>query len=229
MIEYLDWDTNFFGIKIGRYETDMLTADVLSNILNLKEKEHYQRIYLFAQKEDEYITDYLSSLNIVPLDRKVTYQREVAESVKETSKIVIYRGPLTMELLQLALESGHQSRFKKDTALASKYDLLYKMWIEKSLTGELADAVLIYEGNGIQGFVTLKKHNDLGKIGLIAVHPSQQGKGIGTMLMNAAMNWYHTSNLKRCEVVTQMENTGACCLYEKAGYTINHIDLVYHL
>jgi dTDP-4-amino-4,6-dideoxy-D-galactose acyltransferase len=137
---------------------------------------------------------------------------------------------LDQSLLNLALLSGHKSRFKKDNHLNHKFESLYKLWIKKSLSGEMADAVFVAQSNDIiQGFVTVKKKNNHGQIGLIAVAPEAQGKGFGSKLLQAAEYWYVQNNIKKCTVVTQLDNIGACKLYERIGYRKEKTELVFHI
>lgn len=229
MIDYLDWDSQFFGMKIGRYEADVLTVDILNKLLTEKEVHRYQLVYLFVKQVSKDVLCFLEKAGISPVDNKVTYGREFSDGVDFPPKISSYQGDLTPELLQLALDSGHKSRFKQDKRLAPYYDALYSLWIEKSLSGQMADVVFVYKDQDIRGFVTLKSNGGVGKIGLIAVKNALQGQGIGAALMDAALHWCHANQLNACEVVTQMDNIGACGLYEKKGYQVLRTELVYHL
>lgn len=229
MIEYLEWDSQFFKLKIGRVTVNKLTIELLIQIQSKKVSQCYNLIYLFAKSITIDASLALKQMGIELADDKLTYGRKVDNSDKYADEVVLYNGSLTTELLDLAIESGHKSRFKTDKRLAPFFNDLYKLWIEKSLSGLMADSVLVYNDNEIRGFVTLKNKNGVGQIGLIAVDAQSQGLGIGTLLMEASMNWYSYNRLKKCIVVTQANNTGACRLYEKMGYNIISRELIYHL
>jgi dTDP-4-amino-4,6-dideoxy-D-galactose acyltransferase len=230
MIEQLHWDSEFFNLKIGKFESQNLTLPLLRNLLEFKKKENYNLIYLFTQTVEADAAEMLENKHLYPVDEKVVFSKEVNEQLSFPENIQLYSKPLGQYLLNLALLSGHKSRFKTDNRLNHKFESLYTLWIQKSLTGEMADAVLIAQSeNTIEGFVTLKKKEQHGQIGLIAVAPEAQGKGIGSKLMQAADYWYWQNNLKTCSVVTQLKNTGACKLYEKNGYRKETVELVFHV
>ncbi len=233
MIEYLDWDSTFFDIKIGRYITTHLSHYQIESLFKLKKENHYDLIYLFSESMDKRAEKLFSELQIVPFDQKVTYTGIVTDQTKLPQlpdNIRLFKGPLKRDLLDLALLSGHESRFKKDPRLVEKFDELYKSWVEKSLKGEMANAVFVYQDDSqIQGFVTVKKNGMNGQIGLISVHPSVQGKGIGTKLIDAAHWWYYQNQLHTCSVVTQFTNKAACNLYERNGYEASKKEDVFHL
>ena len=232
MIDYLNWDSHFFNLKIGKAVLSHTDEKNVALVFNEKKSEDYDVVYLFASGIDSGSDAAIRKAGGFMTDQKITYSKEIyKDKAHELSKVIRqYSGQLTLELLELTLQSGHESRFNMDARLQPKFELLYKTWIEKSLSGEMADSVLVYEEeNTIKGFVTLKKESALGQIGLIAVAPQLHGKGIGKALMASSDNWYKSQQINTARVVTQKNNTAACKLYEKAGYTIEKTEFIYHL
>ena len=230
MIEQLHWDSEFFNLKIGKFESQNLTLPLLMNLFEFKKKENYNLIYLFTKTVEDDAAEELEKKHLYPVDEKVVFSKKVSNQNFLPENIQLYFEPLDQSLLNLALLSGHKSRFKTDNRLNHKFESLYTLWIQKSITGEMADAVFVAQtDNKIEGFVTLKQNNYHGQIGLIAVSPEAQGKGIGSKLMQAADYWYWKNNLKTCSVVTQLANTEACKLYEKNGYREETVELVFHV
>jgi dTDP-4-amino-4,6-dideoxy-D-galactose acyltransferase len=231
MIQYLDWDSRFFGKKIGKSESEILTMASVNALLKEKSAEEYDLIYLFTTQTNHEAEMILNNRHCPVLDHKITYAIDNIQGPVTTAPFIThYQGPLTQDLLRLAILSGHESRFRKDTSLNPKFELLYTQWITKSLSGQLADAVLIATiNNAIKGFVTIKKTTQHGEIGLIAIDPAAQRQGIGSELMKAAHNWYYQNGLTAAFVTTQLTNTGACRLYEKSGYSAYNTRLIYHL
>lgn len=232
MIKQLDWDSRFFQKRIGKIEVDTLLESQLIKIQEEKERDGYDLIYLFANKVEKVAEQLLSKLGKQIIDQRVTYTTHtISNSNSKKNFIVEHKEGLNDSLLELALLSGHQSRFKKDPLLNTKFELLYTNWIKKSLTGEMADIVLTaVDQNTIQGFVTTKKDpNNNGQIGLIAVTPSAHGKGVGSDLIESVHHWYRQNDITTASVVTQLNNLGACKLYEKMGYEQSSIKFIYHL
>lgn len=153
-----------------------------------------------------------------------------AASGDEIAEVVSYEGPVTQDLLELAIRSGSYSRFKRDERLAGKFEEMYRLWITKSVKRMLADEVfVICDADQIAGMVTVKIENAVGRIGLIAVDLAHQGQRIGRKLLAKADQWYAANNLTRAEVVTQLANQAACRFYEKNGYHLHSVVYVYHV
>ncbi|HEY5590031.1 MAG TPA: GNAT family N-acetyltransferase [Paludibacter sp.] len=230
MISYLDWDSNFFGLKIGKIEMNISTINDMVEIEKLKIADEYDLVYLFIDKLDNSTIEWLEKKGVNLVDQKVIYQKNLVDHQIETMlRIEKYNGDVTPKLLELAIESGHKSRFMKDIRLTSRFIDLYRLWIEKSVNGELADELLVsYYNTEITGFVTLKKNKKIGTIGLIAVDKNFRGIGIGRGLLIAAENWFKSNNCNKMSVITQQENIEACRLYLRSGFKILKSQSIFH-
>lgn len=227
-ISHLEWDSKFFKLKVGKVELDTLNAKQYSTLLQEKEESQYDILYLFVAN----LPNIEERENLFLADKKVIYHKRIDPSSTNDSNSHIenYTGQLREDLIDLALASGHKSRFIKDKRLIPQFKKLYTTWLEKSLDGSMADEVFIHQTkNKINGFVTVKNKQRTGVIGLIAVDEKERGKGIGKGLILEAEQWYQSQGICECEVVTQLDNIGACRLYEQLGYTIKNIQYIYHI
>lgn len=146
-INKLIWDSEFFGYNIGMLDINSLDFDP-----ELKFNPQFDLVYLFSDKKQQ--SKYIPA----PIDVKVNYKKEITPINAMPQNIEEFNDQLINDLIYLALLSGHHSRFKKDTSLAVHFERLYTEWIQKSISGALADKVLVYVANNdILGFVTLKK------------------------------------------------------------------------
>lgn len=227
IIETMDWDSKFFNFLVGR-----ICLHDPKQITELYEFTHntaFKVIYIFLDcPTDKKIAEIKK---IAPLyDKKVCYNKNVSNDAGIPEKICLYRGKLTKDLLSLALISGQYSRFKIDPLFKPWFEKLYTIWIEKSLSGEMADAVYVATlGKSMAGFITVKKKYEDGQIGLVAVHPDFRGQGIGSSLLKAADFWFLTNGIKNASVITQRDNLPACRLYEKNGYSVCTETAIFHL
>ena len=222
MIKKLDWDSLFFGKQIAEYVFDN------QNVENLDVS--YDLIYVLSKTECEikfkgYHQTYKEN-KVIYFKNDLTYNDLNSENILSFSGTLFSRE----ELYNLSLESGKYSRFKCDKNFtAEQFENLYKKWIDNSLDFNFAEDVLVYlVDDKIAGFVTYKINNEQGVIGLIAVLPNQQGKGIGKKLIQFVENKLIKSNIRILSISTQKENIEACSFYEKLGYEIKDSLIIKH-
>ncbi|OQB29176.1 MAG: dTDP-fucosamine acetyltransferase [Bacteroidetes bacterium ADurb.Bin174] len=230
-LEHLSWDSNFFDIKVGRITLNCSENDIQALLEDAKNR-NYQLVYVFTNKETELTSDVLNWWSGKLVDRKIIYKKDISSNIKEESLILSYsRAEINDELLHLAYLSGQFSRFRLDKKFPEgSFERMYKEWLKKSVSGELADKVFVAKEAGkIVGFVTLKiNKNNGGNIGLIAVDKNVQGKGLGTQLINACENYLNNNFIKILRVPAQLENFQACRFYEKYGFKEDNITNIYH-
>ena len=225
-IKPLKWDSHFFHKKIGAVSHNVSYRS--SDLLDIMSREKYDLLYIFSD-EEKLDQDLISSgANLA--DRKVTYSKQVSHSNLKPLGVIRYQGDSCDDLTQLAFQSGYKSRFKLDPILSERFEDMYRLWIENSLNGTFADELfVIKEFDLINGFVTVKKNDGVGVIGLIAVSDKQRGRGFGTLLIDKVNEWCAKNELNTIEVATQLDNEGACKFYKSKGFSIKRIQYIYHL
>lgn len=221
MIKRLDWDSDFFGIKIGEliYEPQVnLENSIDFDLLYLKGKENFELE----------ITNFINNFS----ETKLIFIKKLIENHFESSNIFSVNeiGNKTDEIYELAFESGKYSRFFLDKNFKlNKFQELYRKWVDNSILKIFADETLIYkEDNQVMGFITYKINNEMATIGLIAVHPNFQGKGIGSKLLQFVENKLSKKKVKKLLIPTQQNNVAACNFYKKQGYKIYETTFVKH-
>ncbi|HEV2760263.1 MAG TPA: mycothiol synthase [Acidimicrobiales bacterium] len=91
---------------------------------------------------------------------------------------------------------------------------------------------LLHERDGkLAGFCWTKVHADheppLGEIYVVAVEPSFRGLGLGRDLMLAGLAHLAGQGLTMAMLYVDADNLGAVRLYEKLGFTTDHVDRAY--
>lgn len=216
MIELLDWDSNFFGYKIGK----LTYSNQHKSLPSDEEFKKFDLVYIFSTSRlnDKY--------NLV--DVKVTFKKNTA-SKNVDDKIYFFDKTLHSytELLELAYLSGHDSRFLKDSFFSEKdFKNLYKTWIDKSIINQKTKILVYINNNTICGFVSFKVEKIKSNIELIAVSPIARGKGIGKKLLDAVEAMLKEDTL--LTVPTQETNLKACNFYLKNGFKIISKHFIYH-
>lgn len=175
------------------------------------------------------------------LDGLLTFSLKLREAVprpvSSDLEIRLYRPPDLDVLLAIARSAYSCDRFHADRALAPGVaDRLYDAWVRSSCSGEAADAVMVTTRQGrVLGYVTCKVGRDsdggagapAGTIGLVATAEEARGSGIGSATLEGSFGWFRQQGVEVVEVGTQMQNVGACRLYEQAGFRMARMNLTY--
>jgi dTDP-4-amino-4,6-dideoxy-D-galactose acyltransferase len=227
-IEYLAWDSEFFEKKIGRITISESDSIDLSQLFLDAKVLGFDVLYLFSSSELS--SDLIENTNVKLVDRKVVYQRKIDLVAKNAERLSEYPHSFcTSDLENLAYESGKFSRFRLDPFFSNDFKRLYKTWIEKSVTKEIADKIFVATaGEKIVGMITIKERDGVGHIGLIAVESEAKGRGYGRSLIEASLNFLFDKGVTMIEVPTQMDNVDACQFYEKCGFAVKSITYIYH-
>ncbi len=213
--EFLEWDSNFFNLKIDKI---ILDSDFTpSTAQNLLDDCSADACYIFTPEPlNTQQQQCLTAAGAVKYDRKTVYAKKIVP-VSPPAGIKIAE-QLTGEIYELATAAGIYSRFNLDPRFRPQFSRLYHLWLERDFNSPTSK-VFTYEDDGrVVGLVTLSCNADQGNIGLLATRKSFRGQGIGTMLLQACDSYLLSHGVKLATVTTQGENIPACRLYEKYGY-----------
>lgn len=228
-IEKLDWDSNFFELPIYRVD--------INDKIEFKEISHkLSKLKGFYNIFSPFLINGIESLLV---DEKIYFEQKVKNpkfnlsnqsdfEVKDV-KLGDLNSTQLASMKILSRQAGKFSRFKSDKLLNSKFNALYDLWIEKSLSREIAESVLtIFQEEEILGFVSLVSKKENLEIGLISIDEKHQGKGLGKKLIDAANEFAYEKRLNNILVPTQRQNIQACNFYQKSGFHESSFTFVYH-
>ena len=230
-VEELKWDSDFFGYKIGRIKISE------KFFYDRNELEDYKLIYIFDntknsnKKEIENIGGKLVDVK-TELVCEIKENNDEVEEIKDFSINTLGKEDFNKDTIDLSLEAGKYSRFKKDNNFKkNEFKKLYTKWIENSLNRiNCFEVIGIRQKNKIIGLVSLSKISDEElSISLIAVNKNFQNKGFGTALVKKAIEIAKKGNFKRLSVTTQEDNINAMKFYQKLNFVIRKKESIYHL
>lgn len=228
-LKTLVWDSDFLGKNVGALvlragEMPIFDQAVLP----------YDLLYVFAEQAVSFTALFKQAFVCNAVDEKLTFSK-VLSTIKDNVEAGIDILPKHYEadasFYNLAVQSGVYSRFAVDPLYPdAKFRAMYHLWLRRSLSGEMADSVFAARLNdSVAGFITLKKKDNCGDIGLLAVDAQYRGSGIAIRLMQQAeMHVLRSFDLAKMEVVTQAANLPACRFYEKCGYEVVRRQFIYH-
>jgi dTDP-4-amino-4,6-dideoxy-D-galactose acyltransferase len=230
---YLDWDSQFFGLRIARVNQHLVNENQMKLALEWCECNNIDCLYLLAEPNDARTMRLAEQRNFIQTDARMTLERPLRENLIATQApmgVVRFAQEEDLTLLREIASTAHRdTRFYFDAHFdRHSCDLLYATWIEKSLQG-FAEAVLVVEVNAQPvGYVTCHLRQQESQIGLLGVAKEQTGKGLGKSLVEGFLVWSVEHGSHRATVVTQARNIGALRLYQRCGFLPSSLQLWYH-
>lgn len=221
----LDWDSDFFGYEVSSisigYQSDFISLNSIRRDIT-----KCKLCYVFSK------TTILNDIDAFE-DEKVVFEKLIdIEGTRQSNERTEAKESDFDSLLKLALISGEYSRFRLDTRFINReFERLYETWLIKSINLEIADMVYLIQYHGINvGFITLKKKDSsVMEIGLIATAEDARGKGIGSRLISAGVEFAILNQCDIMRVSTQRRNIGAMNFYIKNGFKEVGCTYIYHL
>jgi dTDP-4-amino-4,6-dideoxy-D-galactose acyltransferase len=240
----LDWESNHFGIRAEMLVEGNLQDDALAAALRQARSDRIQLLVWPALGGRIAPRDLLDEFAGMLVDRKATFGKSLQSDdfvldhsqAAEPSVVSYEAATASPALCELALAAGTYSRFAVDPHIKpERFAAMYRRWIEGSVSGELADVVLVVPLDDcgaatgqLGGMITVAESDGVASIGLVAVAIGMRGRGIGSTLMRAAHRWMRGRNAREARVVTQLANAPACRLYERSGYRLLQVQHYYH-
>ena len=228
---YLDWDSNFFDLRIARLNRPRLDEATVAEALDWCAARHIDCLYFLADS-DHASTPILAERNAFRLtDVRMTFERTLAPADQWTqdTSVRVAREDDLAALRQIASSTHRDTRFYFDEHFdRAKCDQLYATWIENSFRG-FAQGVLAAEiDDSPVAYLTCHLKAAEAQIGLVGVGAEFQGRGLGTKLVQSFFLWARQHQANRVTVVTQGRNLGAQRLYERNGFVTASLQLWYH-
>ncbi|HTQ78680.1 MAG TPA: GNAT family N-acetyltransferase [Thermoanaerobaculia bacterium] len=225
---FLPWDSEFFGVRIGSVLPHRLDAETLAAVRLFEQENAIDCLYFLADLDDAETLRQAEDAGFRLVDLRVTLERRGPPPPPAAAEIRPAEERDLPILRALARESHTDSRFYYDGHFSrERCAALYEAWIENSVRG-WADRVLVPEIDGrAAGYITCHRAGPP-RIGLLAVHPTAQGRGVGGALIRAALAGFAAEGIERVSVVTQGRNVRAQRAYQHHGFTTAAIELWYH-
>jgi ribosomal protein S18 acetylase RimI-like enzyme len=226
--ELLEWDTEFWGKRIGRVREGELDDVRAAEVDVWADAQRVDCLYYLAPgaDPDSALAAERAGFGLMDVRTELACEPRAADlpgGIREA------REDDAAPLRAIAAASHGVTRFYADPNFPNeRCDDLYDTWISRSLEG-WADAVLVADANGRPaGYVSCHLAERTGSIGLIAVDESARGAGLGVGLARAAVAWCAGRGADRMTVVTQGRNVAAVRTFERAGFLASSIDLWFH-
>jgi RimJ/RimL family protein N-acetyltransferase len=231
---YLDWDSGFFGKRVGRLNRSRLTASDACEASDWCTGNRIDCLYFLADADDAETCHLAEQNNFIEVDVRLTLARPVfredhVERPAMDSRIRLARKSDLVELRRCARTLHRDTRFYFDQKFErAKCDLLYQTWIGNSFL-DPSQTVFVPEVDGQPvGYLACHARDREAQIGLLGVSEAHTGAGLGKALVRRFLSWSAEQQALRATVVTQARNTAARGLYEYCGFLPSSSQRWYH-
>lgn len=219
----LPWDSDHFGISIGRLLSPMISEVDLTTALDSADAAGIQCLYWLSDP-DEAQVGLGQRAGFKKVDVRVELGLDLASQtlpLEGGAEIREAGGSDLVPLKALASRSHRNTRFYTDRSFPpNRADALYAAWIERSFNSPTETVYVSGPPGEPHGYIAFGvSKGGPGVIGLIAVAESHRGAGVGSSLVKVAVRHLAEQGIEQTEVVTQGDNKSAHSLYTGLGFT----------
>jgi dTDP-4-amino-4,6-dideoxy-D-galactose acyltransferase len=234
-INRLDWDSDFFGKRIGRVLLENQTHfDTRSFIVEAK--QNFDLVYIYSNKNMlSHETIRLANLDLV--DIMITMSMPF-DKITNINKEYNFKNTLTqneiIECYDIAEKTSVVSRFYNEQLIGpEKTKMLYRKWIDNGLNKTFSDGLfLIKEKDTTIGIHLIKvdKENKVGYFTLTGVNPNYKRLGIGRKLWNQAFGFFsNETDINTIKSPFSFKNSDSFNFHLKMGFNkIEETKYIYH-
>lgn len=239
LIELLPWDSEFFGLPIGRVIPTKLSEELATRLLQEALRAGLQCLYFEASPDDPMTVIIAEKYDFSLVDVRVVLEHPFDRRPAPAPRYLlppelIVNAPREDELPRLreiSAQISYTSRFTFDQKFVrGASERLYHIWIEKACQG-WANRVLVarwHEAGEAAGLIACALRDRTAHIQLAGVHLEHRQRGVGTALVQAALDWARARQTHSMQVITQARNVPAQRLYQQMGFFTRSMTLYYH-
>ncbi|KAF0236569.1 MAG: TDP-fucosamine [Prolixibacteraceae bacterium] len=236
VIEFLKWDSEFFGIKVGKLTIydDMDFDPFLFKQQSNDEK--FKLVYVFKfQKMLPWDKVLKADLHFVDIQLTMSKKFEKADYMNIPYD---FRTELTdkerNECYKIAEDTSMVSRFYNENKIGKeKTKKMYHKWIDNSINKSFSDGLfLVKELNSVSGIHLIKtdNQNKIGYFTLTGVDPNYKRMGIGKNLWIQSFSyWANNSKIEIVRSPFSFQNSESFNFHLKMGFTkVEETKFIYH-
>jgi GNAT superfamily N-acetyltransferase len=221
-IEELRWDTQFFGVRIGR----MSVADEApARIWALAKDERFDCLYVFVSADRVGVIEGLIQTGAMLVDVRTELDaKRPAAGWERPEEVRLARGADLAELNEAVESLSSMSRFAADSHFdREQIAEMYRLWLERCLS---EGSVFVPIDGGYGSFVGVRSTGGTARIELVYVHPDRRGSDAGRHLILRAVA---ETAATRAAVVAGAANVAALRMYQALGFRTRSCHAVLHL
>lgn len=234
VIEFLKWDSDFFGMKVGKIQLSRGSFEK-SKFIDEQNKEQFDLIYGFSNTNQN-PNRFWESLGFYFVDCTITLSMKFyPEKYKELNYVCCSNlsDDDIRDCYNISETIAPVSRFYRESVIGKELTKkMYRKWVDTALDGSFSDFLFVERVNdGIGGIHTIRTENNIGVFTLTGVRAGFQGCGIGRKLWNQSFAYWALSAHKVESVVSKfsISNIPSLSFHIAMGFNRSEeINYIYH-
>jgi len=240
-LEFLPYDSGFFGLKIGKYVITPDCAGDFEAVKCLIKKSDYDLIYFFC---DALLSEQINmnEFDCQFVDTQLNLKMKIPRETAKMDHTIVTKNNLNSftsleELYVLSDEVAVYSRFNYDKNIELKIVKdLYRRIIDNSLSKTFGEGIILEmdAANKVLGLIVVGNSGicpgcTLGKEILITVKEECREKGVGKKLFSKFLNYCKDNDIKEISTKVSLKNLNSINFHMSLGYKIFLVNNVYHI
>lgn len=234
MIEHSVFDSDFYGLRIGRLAPRAGLTREPVRVLDAAREAGYAMVF-GRFPEDAPLAAALRREGHAPVDTLVTslLHDKTLHPVAARDATIEHHARLAgaddlADLARLTSAALTRTRMHADPRLPrDATDLLIEAWARNDATGRAQRITLARRAGRVIGYIAGIETPERVILDLVVVHPHAQGQGVGGALLASFVDAY-TDDPRVLSVGTQHDNP-ALALYRRHGFVPSVTEVTFHL
>jgi ribosomal protein S18 acetylase RimI-like enzyme len=233
-MDALHWDSEFFGLKVGKVVVDEAENFDPDGFLALAEKGEYSLVYLESHNNPLPWSS-TSRAEIELMDIHMTMEKKLDRSA-HADGAYDFRHELTAgelrECYRVAERTSIVSRFSEERMVGPAITAaMYRKWVDNALNGSHSDGLFLVKTEGVvRGIHLIRTVEGFGYFTLTGVDPSCKRAGLGSILWNQSYAyWSNETDISVIRSPFSFRNTESHNFHLKHAFNrVIDVKYIYH-
>jgi GNAT superfamily N-acetyltransferase len=220
-VELLPWDTQFFGLTIGR--TQLACAEALESEIVAAKQNGVDCLYIVIPGVGSEAVGAAMRAGSVLTGLRLGLVHRGDRSVRRPRGVRMATTEEAARVAELAVALSGSSRFAQDPRFPTeRIEEMYRVWVQQ----DLLEGGVFVDAKGKGGMLALSQRAETFAVDLVYVDDAARGSGVARALLDAAVA---SAAGGIVTVAADVRNVHAVRLYESAGFRAHSLDAILHL